>query len=59
MTNATKIKNFDNGDLASLLMCPYDTFGLDLPCSCDGVTPVSTPMDCHKCILKWLEREAE
>ena len=58
MTNEEKIKAMETDDLAMIIMCPYDTLGngLDkLPCDWKLVDEPS----CHRCVVEWLQKEAE
>ena len=60
MTNADKIREMSNEDLAFILMCPYETVGNEkdiMPCLNSVELP--TTERCHKCIVEWLEKESE
>lgn len=55
-TNADRIRNMSDEELAVSIMCPaeYD-LGFSKKCTCNG----DMNRDCCKCTLKWLQSEAE
>lgn len=61
MTNADKIRNMTDEELAIMIMCPYDTTGDEneiMPCIKDGMDPeFMPPGSCFKCISKWLQED--
>lgn len=61
MTNADKIRNMPDEELAMIIMCPYDTAGDEImSCILDGKDPeFQPPGSCYKCISKWLKKEAD
>lgn len=56
MTNAEKIRNMTDEDLAMMLMCPaeYDE-SFNKQCGCNG----SMDKNCLKCTIAWLQQESE
>ena len=60
MTNADKIRNMTDEELAMIIMCPYDTAGKEImPCILDGEDPEFMPQGrCFECTTKWLKKEA-
>ena len=55
-TNADRIREMSNEELAFVLMCPYDTVGEQadiMPC----VKYRSNPSRCMQCMKEWLEKE--
>ncbi len=56
MTNAEKIRNMTDEDLAMMLMCPaeYDE-SFNKQCGCNG----SMDKNCLKCTIAWLHQESE
>lgn len=63
MTNADKIRNMTDEELAIMIMCLYDTAGDEneiMPCIKDGMDPeFMPPGSCYKCISKWLKKEVK
>lgn len=60
MTNADKIREMSNEEMANILLCPYDTAGKEteiMPCLNSEELP--TTERCHKCIVAFLEKESE
>lgn len=56
MTNADRIRNKKDEELAVLIMCPaeYD-LAFSKECKCIG----EMNRNCYKCTLNWLQSEAE
>ena len=56
MTNADRIRNMTDEELAVSIMCPgeYD-LGFNKECKCTG----NMNRNCRKCTLEWLQSEAE
>lgn len=53
MTNLEFLQDPRNkGELARMLMCPYDTLGEELPCGLGA-----TQEECEVCMEKWLDEE--
>ena len=62
MTNADKIRNMTDEELADIMLCPYDTAGdpIDImPCVKDGIQGLATPEECKACMMKWLGRSVK
>lgn len=54
MTNFDKIKKMSMDEIAMAIMCPYELLEFKVkPCT------VASISSCYKCILNWLEHEAE
>lgn len=55
MTNADRVRNMTNEELAGIIMCPYDTAGDEImPC----IDPdKSTVKQCCKCVREWLSKD--
>lgn len=58
-TNADRIRSMSDEELARIIMCPYDTYGKELPCAKDGIQTMVPPEDCNKCCIRWLQSEVE
>lgn len=62
-TNADRIRSMSDEELTDVILCPYDTAGkpIDImPCVKDGnIQKLVPPEDCKKCMLEWLQSEAE
>ena len=62
-TNADKIPGMTDEELQQIIMCPYDTAGKSveiMPCVREGnIQELVPPEDCKKCIMEWLQSEAE
>lgn len=61
-TNADRIRAMSNEELGEILLCPYDTAGKSInimPCVKDGVMKNVSIEECRKCMLDWLQSEAE
>lgn len=59
MTNADKIRNMSDEELAEIILCPYETAGDEseiMPCMLEGKQTVET---CRKCCVEWLKREVK
>ena len=56
MTNADRIRNMSDEELAMAIMCPaeYD-LSFNKECGCDG----DMSRNCPKCTLNWLQSEVE
>jgi len=63
MTNADRIRQMTDEELAFIIMCPYDTTGKPseiMPCVKDGnIQELVPPQFCYECTTKWLQAEAE
>lgn len=61
--NAYRIRSMSDEELTKIIMCPYDTAGKPIeimPCVRDGnVQELVPPEDCKKCMMEWLQSEAE
>ena len=60
MTNGDRIRNMNDEELASVLMCPYDTVGAPIdimPCVKDGKYQLVGVKECRECSISWLQRE--
>ena len=53
-TNADRIRNMSDEELALSIMCPAD-LGFNKECECNG----DMNRNCRKCTLNWLQQEAE
>ena len=61
-TNADRIREMSNEELAFVLMCPYDTAGEPadiMPCVKDGSNMNASPKRCMQCTKEWLEKESD
>ena len=56
MTNAERIKQMSDKDLAIFIMCPaeYDV-AFTKSCGCNG----EMNKNCYQCTLEWLQQESE
>jgi hypothetical protein len=56
MTNAERIKQMSDKDLAIFIMCPteYDV-AFTKSCGCNG----EMNKNCYQCTLEWLRQESE
>ena len=63
MTQADRIRSMSDEELTKIILCPYDTAGKPIeimPCVRDGnVQELIPPEDCKKCMMEWLNSEAE
>ena len=63
MTNGDKIRAMRDEELATIIMCPYDTAGEPadiMPCiKDDSVQELVAPGACRACTIKWLQREVD
>lgn len=63
MTNADRIREMNDEELADIIMCPYDTAGKPahiMPCVKDGnIQELVSPEYCKKCMMMWLQSEVE
>lgn len=51
MTNADRIRNMTDEELAETIMCPFDIIGSNETCF--------YKRDCKECVLTWLQKESE
>ena len=61
-TNADRIRAMSNEELGEILLCPYDKAGKSInimPCVKDGVMKNVSIEECRKCMLEWLQSEAD
>lgn len=61
-TNADRIREMSNEELAFVLMCPYDTAGEPadiMPCVKDGSNMNVGPGRCMECMKEWLGKECK
>ena len=63
VTNADRIRNMSDEELALVIMCPYDTVG-DLkeimPCIKEhGNNELVPPQYCYDCTMNWLKEQVE
>lgn len=54
MTNADKIRNMNNEELALIISCPAD---FDIKWDEDYICNDGLNEDCYKCTLAWLKSE--
>ena len=51
MTNADRIRNMTDEELAETIMCPFDIIGSNETCN--------YKRNCQECALAWLQKESE
>lgn len=63
VTNADRIRNMSNEELALAIMCPYDTAGDSkeiMPCIKEhGNNELVPPKYCYTCVMNWLKEKVE
>lgn len=52
MTNADKIRNMSDEELAYTIMCPYENLSGECSPECED-----SRKNCIKCCLEWLQKE--
>lgn len=62
-TNGDRIRSMTDGELAWILMCPYDTAGEPeeiMPRVRDeNVQSPITAKECNKCMMEWLKKRSD